>query len=329
MNTLVASTHARADIETISYEGQDPNRRMYREGYERYFNEMPIITNDELLPWHKTVMSRGVMQSLANKLKPASWLYVNTPGPNEFFRTIVGMESPTMQGDERKEGTEIVVAQWGDGFSSPVHGHATGYMHEEVIFGKIRVNTFRMTSPTSNIVRPISSEIVKEGTFVSKYVPHNSENHFRRQTLIHNFTSIGYSATLHFLPEHTRDGRDNGFVVEHFKDSRLMDDENLTQLSAQEGINQLRTGDVALVRSSNVSEYGDHFIVITGSPVIKEHGLRPLDVAIATPCLSGVLNKYQPIQGLTLLKLNDTLRDAFLAFHNITVDGYIVTFPKA
>lgn len=329
MNTLSASAHPRADIESVSYKGQDPKRRMYREGYERYFNEMPVLTNDDPMLSHKSLLSRVVMQELAHKIKPASWLYVNTPGPNEFARTIVGMESPSMQGDKLKEGTEFVVAQWGDGFASPVHGHATGYMHEEVIFGKVLVNTFRMTSPTSNIVRPVRSDIVGEGTFVSEYRPHNPANHFRRQTLIHNFKSIGYTATLHYLPEHTRDGRDNGFVVEYFKDTRLMEEENLTQLSAQQGIVQLRTGDVALVRSSNVSEYGDHFIVITGSPVIKEHGLRPLDVAIATPCLSGVLNKYQPIQGLTLLKLNDTLRDAFLAFHNITVDGYIVTFPKA
>lgn len=315
MKHLTASTTPKEDIAKISYVGQDPKMKMYRSGYENYFNEMPVITNEDPLLSSKAMYSKGIMQALGEKLKTINWLTINQPSVRQFWRTIVAMESPVADTEGQwKEGAEFVVAQWGDEFSSPVHGHATGYMHEQVLMGKIVVTTYRIINEKQRIVRPVLTEIFKAGdTFVSTYVPHESKQVNQRRTLVHNFKSIGYSATLHYLPEHTRDGRDNGFQVEVFY-PLAKDIEK--QLTAQEGITQLNVGDVALVRSSNVSDYGDHFIVITGSPVLKEHGLRPQDIVIGvvSDAASEILDKYIPIQGLTLLKLNQESAKEFFNF---------------
>jgi hypothetical protein len=144
---------------------------------------------------------------------------------------------------------------------------------------------------------------------------------------VHNFTSIGYSGTLHYLPEHTRDGRDNGFSVEYYENAFGINQHEVTQITAQQGL-ELKIGDVALVRSQNVPEYGDHYIVITGRPVLKQHGLRPMDVAIHTRHIdaAATLNKFEPIMGLTLLKLNDVAARSFRSFHGITATENSVTF---
>ena len=71
-------------------------------------------------------------------------------------------------------------------------------------------------------------------------------------------------------------------------------------------------GDVYLVRSGNVPELGDHYIVITGGLVQKPHGLRPQDVSFpihkgqSTP-----LDDYRLDEPLVLLKLNDAARLRF------------------
>lgn len=325
-NNLTASKNPIEDIAKITYEGQDPKRRMYQDGYESYFEQMPILDVEDPLFDVKLDLSKMVMQQLGKKLAHESWVQQTVPPDKEFYRTIVAMEPPRGTFDGWTEGAEFVVAHWGNGFTSPVHGHAPGYMHEEVLFGKVLVNTYRMLHPWLNKVRLIKSEIVTKGTFVSEYAPENPDNKFKRQALIHNFRSIGHTATLHYLPEHTRDGRDNRFEVEYFEELMVFEKDDLTQLTAQEGL-KLKIGDVALVRSSNVPEYGDHYIVITGLPVIKEHGLRPQEIAIEAPKADYLLNKYEPIQGLTLLKLNEEARDYFLLFHNIEIIAGKVIFP--
>lgn len=332
MKTLKATTTPMKDIALVSYDGQDERLKQYRRGYEDYFNEMIIIENDDLMERVKVDYNRGTMQILSDKLRAnASWLIEDGPGPGEFFRTIIGMESPTvgLLPPRIKEGAEIVVAQWGDGFTSPVHGHATGYMHEEIIFGKVRVNTYKKLPGDTNIVRPLRTDIVTRGTFVSEFAKHDPTSNNKRQTLIHSFTSIGYTASLHYLPEHTRDGRDNGFIVQHFTTNfDFAHQSNFTQLTAQQGITDLKPGDVALVRSSNVAEYGDHYIVVTGAPVMKEHGLRPQEIAIHAVGTDAILAMFQPIQGVTLLKFSDSLAAGFRLFHSIRIQHGQVIFPK-
>lgn len=300
-------------IESVTYPGQSPERRKYHEGYEHFMDSMPEIKPDDLWLQDKVLHARSVMQLMASELKMADWPKENPLPDNGFDRTILAIENPISLdaefpgGKVVKEGAEIVMARWGNGFTSPVHGHAAGYMHEEILFGKMRVNTYQIVG--DKLVRPLRTEIVGEGTFVSQF-----SDKPERTTLIHNFTSIGFSASLHFLPEHTRDGRDNRFEVEEFNN---LSKEDVRQITAHEGL-YMQIGDVALVRSTNVPEYGDHFIVITGHPVVKEHGLRPQDIEIqASAEMSKLLDCFEQKMGLTLLKLSSEAATEFKQFHNI------------
>ena len=85
---------------------------------------------------------------------------------------------------------------------------------------------------------------------------------------------------------------------------------------------------MALVRSGTVPQYGDHYIVITGAPVLKPHGLRPQDVAIQAPDVK-LLDEYRPLQmGLILLKFEEPAASDFLEFHGIEVKNGRVTLPE-
>lgn len=329
MNTfLKASANPQLDIQKISYEGQPDNRKQYKEGYEGYLNQMPELSDDDEFLDEKVRTSQNVMIKLGNELRCQSWIEETMPDKGEFNRTILALESPVItKRGKLKEGKELVLAQWGDGFASPVHGHATGLLHEDIIMGKMLVNTYRMKSAKSNVVRPVRSDIVESGVFASAYTKNNPKNAFKRQTLIHNFKSIGQSASLHYLPEHTRDGRDNGFVVERFDDVFHPTTKDVIRIASHQAM-YARKGDVILVRSTNVPEYGDHYIVITGHPIVKPHGLRPQEVAIAAPT-NTLLDRYEPIMGLTLLKLDERATKAFHAFHNIKMVGGEVIFPQA
>lgn len=334
MQTLSASKTPVQDIDRIAYSGQDPKRRMYRAGYENYFNEMPFLDPSDVWLKTKVELSRNIFKELALKLQTAEWVKENPLGEYGFDRTILALEKPeigctgTPHGEYVKhEGAEFVVARWGDGHTSPVHGHAAGYGHEEILFGKMRINTYRLMP--SGGVRPVRTFIAEQGTFVSEYTKRDPNARYPRQELIHNFTSIGFSASLHFLSEHTRDGRDNTFPVEHFTDWHDITEANTEEIDSKEGMYQPK-GTVLLVRSENVPEYGDHYIVITGMPVMKPHGLRPRDIAIqGSAKMSGLLDKFEKRMGVTLLKLDDDMRRNFFLFHGIekSKDGEII-FPN-
>lgn len=334
---LKASANPLDDINAVAYTGQDPQRRLYKSGYEDYFELLPVLADGDKFLDLKYAQTDAIMSNLAMRLRDDQWTATLKPLDGGFNRTILAIEEPRIEikqggyGYEyaqiAKEGAEIVLARWGNGFTSPVHGHGDGMLYEQLIFGTIRVNTYRITDPVKRVARPVETRVYKGfQNIASQYTPAQA---IKRGALVHNFTSIGYSASLHFVPEHTRDGRDNRFEVEYFEQYERMYQTDFTQLTAQQGIEQLRLGDVALVRSQNVPEYGDHWIVITGKPILKEHGYRPQDVAIHAPGASFILDKAEPIMGLTLLKASPALKEAFHRFHGIVVEGDSVKFPKA
>lgn len=322
--TLTATSTPFADLELLAYPGQDPRLRMYYAGYEAFFNNMPVLDQADPFLDAKVRMTSDIMKQMAEKLREDIYITdLMRPEPAEFTRSILALEAPKWKRGN-PEGTEVVVAKWGDGYTSPVHGHAAGYMHEEILTGKMRVNTYRITNADLRIVRPLATTIVTEGTFASLY---NMPGRIPREALVHNFTAIGYAATLHYLPEHTRDGRDNGFQVERFTNVHPLLPEDVERITAMEGM-YLRKGDVVLVRSENVPEYGDHFIVVTGEPIMKEHGLRVQDVAIheETIYTAHLLDHFGMENGLCLLRLKPEAQKTFHKFHNITVDAGGVLF---
>ena len=76
------------------------------------------------------------------------------------------------------------------------------------------------------------------------------------------------------------------------------------QLNTMEAM-YMRPGDVAIVRTENVPELGDHLMIVTGPPIRKNHGIRPQSeeyTIISQP----VLDELPPYNGVKLIKLTDT-----------------------
>lgn len=325
---LEASTTPLADIGMISYAGQPAHMRMYRPGYEHFMNMMPVLDDDSPSLSQDVARTNEVMNELGKQIKIDGWLPETNVRRNGFKRTIVAMVTPLLLPYSVQARSELVVAHWGDKFSSPVHGHTTGYLYEAILSGMMRVMTYQISDIENKIVRPFSVEIAKEGVFVNKFAPANPLHKYKRQTLIHNFQSIGESHSLHYLPEHTRDGKDNTFEVENWADSYELTSSDVKRVTSKEAYH-LPIGSVLLVRSQNVPEYGDHYIIITGHPVMKEHGLRPQDHAI--PALSyedRLLDGYEMEMGLILLKLDVAATKNFLQFHNVQIVNNKVILPE-
>lgn len=338
MSFFEASKTPLEDLQAVSYPGQHPSRRQYQSGYEHWLERLPILSANDLHLKQKLQYAEVIMEELAQRLQGSSWIHDNKPEPHGFNRTIIAMESPVVAcngitGDcsygsglmVTKEGVELLVAKWGDHHASPVHGHSDGFLYEHILYGKMRVNTYRIVDAINRIVRPLRTDIATNGKFASGFMI--NEHGIERGNLIHNFVSIGQSASLHFVPEHTRDGRDNGFTVHHFEDHHKLTVDDVTRITSKDGLYQ-RKGEVIMVRSSNVPEYGDHFIVITGHPVEKEHGLRPQEISIqASSNGISILDLYDMEMGLTLLKLKPEARDKFLEFHDIQLIDDEIVFP--
>lgn len=331
MRTLKASKTPVDDINKIAYPGQAPKMRQYRSGYEDMFNQMPILDPDDPDTDAKVELTNHIMQEIGHKLVDDEWVeWELVPSPGEFNRTILALvppiKLPHIDGipDMYKAGTQIIVARWGDGRQSPVHGHAPGYIHEEILFGKIRVDTYRLTE-RDDIVRPLQRQLVGKGTFVSLFDKQDPNSKFYRQTLIHNYTSVGNAASLHYLPEYTRDGRDNVFKVEYFDQANDLLPIDVDRITAEEALHSA-IGDVILVRSKNVPYMGEHYIIITGPPIEKDHGFRPQDHAIPADH-NTLLKSFSQDEELVLLKLKDYAAWVFLHFHDITLRDGQVIFP--
>jgi pyoverdine/dityrosine biosynthesis protein Dit1 len=87
-------------------------------------------------------------------------------------------------------------------------------------------------------------------------------------------------------------------------------------------------GTVLLVRSSNVKEMGDHFIVITGGLIHKKHGLRPQTLAISDQGQKALLDQFEADdEGVILLRLDHPARERFLYRFGIAVFGQEVKYP--
>jgi hypothetical protein len=300
---------------------QRPAMRHYEPGYESWMGMLPVIEPGDPQLSAKKAATHGVMADLAQHLideKP-EWLQRER---TEFERSILAIERRPC-----REGVEILVAHWPKGFTSPVHGHAPGYLYEQVLEGKILVNTYRHVSDDDgvHVVRPVVSEIQEfPNMLVSDFIPPVEAG--GRVGYVHSFTALTPVSTIHFLPEHTRDSRDNTVKIEHFEDLSRDDVKQLSYRTAD----VLGIGDVALVRSAKVTDYGDHFIVIVGKVKEKPHGFRPAEKVIqASENMSKFLDSFTPEQGdLKLLMLREDARQRFLQFHGIEVDGLKVTFPR-
>lgn len=90
----------------------------------------------------------------------------------------------------------------------------------------------------------------------------------------------------------------------------------------------LPIGSVLLVRSANVPQHGDHFIVIDGGPVMKPHGLRPSTIEISAPCGRPLLDYFADMlrnPPVIALHLKPEAERTFLTYHRIIVKAVYET----
>ena len=330
--TLQASKTPQKAIELLRPPKQEYRMRQYQTGYERYMNEMPRLNDDDEFLQPKVKMTTEIMGMLAEDIRRSEWVHEGFP--EIFDRKIIGIENPLTECNGIapvvvKENSQILVARWGKGFTSPIHGHANGMLHEDILFGKVLVNSYRIVkTEIGTFVRTVETKVVEKGVFASQYNKKKESQTFRREALVHNFVALEPSATLHYLPEHTRDGRDNGFTAQYFEDHYDFMD-GIEKITPLQGMYSA-IGEVILVRSNNVSEYGDHYIVITGKPEMKPHGLRPRDIAIQAPHAAPILDAYDKDgkQPVTLLRLSKEAKEEFYKFHGIEIIDNKIIFPN-
>lgn len=310
-----------AAIEKVSYTGQPAHMKRWVPGYGYYLGALPVLSDHDPLLKEKTGYSIAVLKALGQCLQESgSWF--PHPADKEFQRSIIAIEDSIPAGEMYyHDGSEIIVAHWGDGFVSPIHGHVGGLHYEEVLRGKFRVHSYRAVDESSRTARSTRTRIVERGPFVGLYEAPDPITPSDPRFMIHNFEAIGETHSLHFLPEHSHDGMGNGYAVEYFEDVHHLTMNDLYPITSNEALG-LPIGSVVLVRSSNVPEYGDHYIIITGRPIMKLHGLRPQDHVIQAPHTARLLDLFDEpgeFNKLTLLKLSVQAAKKFHAFHDTEV----------
>lgn len=113
-----------------------------------------------------------------------------------------------------------------------------------------------------------------------------------------------------------------------FENFYNLNEGDITRIGLKQ-VMKLRKGEVVLVRSSNVPENGDHFIIITGGLVHKPHGIRPMTEMVSAPNTKQLLDRYKPDEdGLILFHLCDEAQDAFFRYHKIQYCCGEVTVPE-
>lgn len=284
------------------------------EGFETIIAEMPnptTLSEDE--------REEGLFQikSTLNKVSKVVDQFITEPiSDTEFKRTIIAVEdTATME----EEGAEVILAHWGKGSTSPVHGHKDGLLYENLIKGRMLINEYHITDPEKRIVRSTKSYIKEPGEIITLISPMKSARNVR-DSYVHNFVALEESLSIHYVAEHTRDGRDNRFSVEHF----IPNEANLNPVNTIEAMYS-KMGDVILVRSSNVPELGDHYIIVVGHLVMKRYGMRPQEVIIpAGKEATEILDKHKATHSAVLLKLNEEEKEKFFDFHNIVLEEILV-----
>lgn len=219
-NTFIASTTPIEDLARLSYAGQNPNRQLYRHGYERFFNAMPRISDHDLFFDEKRQAIIELMHDLKAQIIKDGWWKEIPQTPGDFVsRVIVAMERPFLGPDRQLQGgAELLVTRWTKGSVLPIHSHAAGFMYEEMLQGKWTETEYGTVAsyPGRNmkVVKRLHSQTFVTGDVISDmYTPHNPKNKY--PALIHSAVVEEETFVIHFIPSHPRDTRDNvGFVVE-------------------------------------------------------------------------------------------------------------------
>lgn len=312
---LKPSKHPISILDSVAHKGQLPSRRMYREGYEQFMALLPRLDPADDMFFYNMDVSKLAMRQLHHELLISQWVFKeDVPKEGDMNRTILAIDEDSH--------SELVLTKWGNGFKASAHGHAAGFMYEQVLSGMFKHTTYRVVDTEKMIVRPVETKVFAAGDVMSQeyFMPHESLSH---GAIVHSVESVGFSTCVHYINQHPTDGTQNVFTPMYFDDVWEYENQDLIRISSKEAM-YLRKGSVILVRSQNIPEYGDHYMIVTGAPIMKNHGLRPQEFSIEAPT-NKVLSKYEPVHGLILLELQEEAREAFHQFHGISMkDGEVV-----
>ncbi|MCO6429501.1 MAG: hypothetical protein J5J00_01480 [Deltaproteobacteria bacterium] len=334
---LQPAADPRATLEKLAMPHQPPIKRMFRDGFMDLMEKMPRIDASQADQTLQVELTRKVLEEMRERVL-SKFDELNIPNiPNgEFGRIILAVEEPKqLPNGELVPGTEIVLALWGKGFSSPVHGHAPGYIHEDLIKGAFDVHLYKPSGEQGSREAVYQRTIAQRtpGIFYSEYIQDIGQE--MRSALVHNFMAVEQTVSMHYLPEHVRDSSKNGFKVVNTPDSGKppsyihtlpyrpgfnIGDDDVRRVSGEEVLKTHQVGDVYLARSQNVAYLGDHYVVITGGLIQKPHGVRPQDVVLQVP--RGVATPLDAFENIlkdpvVLMKLSDKARHSFYEHHEI------------
>lgn len=304
MNTLRTSPNPVQDLEELAYPGQAPHLRMYQPGYESFMDQMPVLDPQSPSFDLQVELSQDIMHEVADALKNSTWWEGMSDNPNSFQRTMIAVGTSSVSPDgERQAGSEIVVGHWGTGMATPIHGHASGFMHEEMIAGKILVITYRITDLDKRIVRPVDSNIYQDGVISTSY---STPTTGIRANKVHMLKALSPSTSVHFFPEHIRDARDTQFIPEYFEQVHPIQFKDVWTMIDDE---QAPRGSVMLIRSDGYgSQFGDHYVVANGGN----------SQIIPAPYAGAILDFYsETADGLVILALQPNVAAKFMEFYDI------------
>jgi hypothetical protein len=296
-----------AAIELASYKGQPPSRKKWMGGYQHFFAKLPILKEGDPHLKEKLEFTIAFLQEMGKNLTKDPWIHWDTPADGEANRTIIAIEDPSTGGTK-----VLVVNKFGNGFKVPMHGHASGLFLDQMIVGKMKENHYRLMP--NGKARITVTTIAETGSTEAGYIsPKEEEKQYENH--LHSLEAIGPAISFHYIAEYPKDGKGNGFPIEHFHQEYELRPEDVERIDTHQAM-YLQKGDIVLVRSINVPEYGDHYIIVTGPPVKKPHGFRVQEFCMDAPNVT-LLDGYELHHGVTLLKLKPKARAAFHEFHGL------------
>lgn len=329
---MIVSKSPEEDIKLLAYPQQPPDRRMYRYGYERYLEEMPEISDDDMFLSEKNKYAGLIMDKLQQRLSKEDW-YHQYEVDGEFKRTILALVPPvkhSMFGDgfkgQEQDSTyvyksmpQIMLGHVGKGMATPVHGHQAGFMYETMVTGKIKLDRYRLVDEQNLIVRLEETEIHAQPGVYSKTYSRREEG-FERKYNLHKITALEHSELLLYFPEYSRDSINSTFTPEYFDDVYNLSG-HVDRLETRQAMN-LERGTVLLIRSKIASDYGDHYLIADGGTRVMYVGNRPNAIAIISAYNNTILNSYSAglesgYEDVVILKLDNEMRNNFINFHNI------------
>lgn len=324
MRTLQMSVTPYEDILRVS-NPVNPVVAEFKSGYEYALNCMPDFTSSDTPPTPGLIEFAAMnMQRLSIDLMQSGWTYedVQSIPANTLKRVIIGIERTKTDG----KGSEIVVGFWGRGFHAATHGHGTGYLHDILLHGKLLSSTYRFIEPESAVARIVESKIIRAGETMlePQYTSPNNDPKDRSHGL-HSFTVLENAASLHFVPEHPRDGRDNTFDVEYFEDVHHLQPTDVTYVRPDE-LQTLPLGSVVLIRNVFGSDFGDHYTVITGKPVMDRWRVAELTGLKIEAKHVSLFNFFEG-ESMVVLRLSKDAEKRFLQFQGIAIANGKIYLP--